>query len=46
MNSDAPYESAVWTSLIPLYRAGGNHPPHFEKLSMAKLIPLLFFSLN
>jgi uncharacterized membrane protein YoaT (DUF817 family) len=24
--------------------AGGNHPPHFEKLRVAKLIYLPFFS--
>jgi hypothetical protein len=36
MNSDAPYQSAVRTSLIKYpfmdEGAGGNRPPHFEKL--------------
>jgi hypothetical protein len=41
MNPGVPYESAVRTSLIPLHgrEAGGNSPPHFEKLRVAKLIP-------
>ena len=39
MNSDAPCESAVRTSLIPHHvrRSWGNCPPQFEKLRVAKL---------
>jgi hypothetical protein len=47
MNSDAPYESAVRTSLIPFMEegTGDNFPPHFEKLRVA-ICPPFFLVLN
>jgi hypothetical protein len=36
--SDATFEYAVRTSLIPLHGRRSNYPPHFEKLRVAKLI--------
>ena len=42
------YESAVRISLIPYHvrRSWGKSPPHFEKLRVAKLIPLLALNLR